>query len=353
MEEKSLKPLIYDLELNELDAWIRELGEPAYRTRQIWEGLYQQYWNSAGLFTPLPNGLRNKLSDTFSFSNLNPAKVLSSTDKNTEKILLILPDDHKIETVLMRYNKRNTLCISTQSGCAMGCTFCATGQMGFRRNLLPGEIVEQILYFVRKLHEFSNKVTNIVFMGMGEPFHNYESVMKAIRILNDPSGLMLGERRFTISTVGIIPGIRCFSQEASQVNLAISLHAADDALRSSMLPVNRRYPIAALMEAAQEYVQNTHRRISFEWALIEGVNDSLKQAHDLAALLEPFRSHGRAMCHVNVIPLNPTRLYRGRPTPALQVDAFCDVLQASGISCTIRLRRGVDIGAGCGQLVSL
>jgi 23S rRNA (adenine2503-C2)-methyltransferase len=346
------KPLIFDLEFTELESLIHDLGEPPYRARQIWDGLYHQFWNSVGLFSPLSLEFRNKLNSSYSFANLSPSVSLISLDKQTEKMLFILPDDQKIETVLMRYDKRHTLCISTQSGCAMGCAFCATGQMGFRRNLSPGEIVEQILYFSRILKEDNTRITNIVFMGMGEPFHNYDAVMKAIRILNHPAGLLLGERRFTISTVGIIPGIKRFTNENSQVNLAISLHAADDELRSSMLPINRRYPLAPLLEVCLEYVHKIHRRITFEWALIDGVNDSTEQANKLIRLLTPFISNGISSCHVNVIPLNPTLLYKERPTTSTQVKIFCDVLQTAGVPCTPRLRRGIDILAGCGQLAS-
>ena len=355
MNLQNAKPLILDLELTEVEAWVHKMGQESFRARQIWDGLYRQYWNQSGLFSPLSTTFRNQLDEVFSLSNLLPSTVLTSSDKTTEKILFTLPDGQKIETVLMKYDKRNTLCISTQSGCAMGCSFCATGQMGFRRNLTPGEIVEQILYFTRKLNEFDRRITNIVFMGMGEPFHNYDAVMKAIRILNHPSGMMLGERRFTISTVGIIPGIQRFAEEASQVNLAISLHAADDKLRSSMLPINRRYPVASLLDAAFDYVKKTHRRITFEWALVEGVNDSVQQAQKLAALLLPYlsQSRGSALCHVNVIPLNPTLFYHGRPATKDQAQRFCDSLQSSGIPCTIRLRRGLDIMAGCGQLAFL
>jgi len=344
------KPLIYDLDYSEIESWAKGLGEPAFRTRQLWDGLYKHYWNSLELFTPLPRPLCNMLGDVFSFSNLAPSVELKSSDKNTEKILFTLPDESKIETVLMKYGKRYTLCISSQSGCAMGCSFCATGQMGFKRNLSPGEIIEQVLFFSRRLKSEDARLTNIVLMGMGEPFHNYDAVMKAIQILNHPSGMKLGERRFTISTVGIIPGIQRFTQEHSQVNLAISLHAADNELRSSLMPVNRRYPLALLLDACQEYVDRTHRRISFEWALIDGVNDSVDQAKKLVKLLARFSSHGTTSCHVNLIPLNPTLLYKGHPTSAAQAAVFSDVLQTFGVPCTIRLRRGIDIRAGCGQL---
>ncbi len=226
----------------------------------------------------------------------------------------------------------------------MGCVFCATGQMGFRRNLSSGEIVEQVMYYARRLHELGEQVTNVVVMGMGEPFHNYEATLAAIDRLNHPQGFNLGARRFTISTVGLVPAIRWFTAEDRQVNLAVSLHAADDALRSSMLPVDRRYPIAQVMAAVRDYVNHTHRRITFEWALIYDVNDTPDQATRLAGLLKGL------LCHVNVIPLNPTANYAGKATTRERALAFQNILVDHGIPCTIRLRRGIDIQAGCGQL---
>ena len=228
----------------------------------------------------------------------------------------------------------------------MGCVFCATGQMGFRRNLTSGEIIEQVLVYARQLKENGDKVSNVVLMGMGEPFHNYDATLNAIDRLNHPEGFNLGARRFTISAVGLVPQIRRFTQEQRQVNLAVSLHAADDELRSSMLPINRKYPLSELMEACREYVQHTHRRITFEWALIRDVNDSPEQAHHLATLA------GGILCHVNLIPLNPTRRYSGQGTTRERASAFKAALESHGIPCTIRLRRGIDIQAGCGQLAA-
>ena len=216
--------------------------------------------------------------------------------------------------------------------------------MGFKRNLSSGEILEQVLYYARKLKLIDECVTNIVIMGMGEPFHNYEDTMMAINRLNHPEGLNLGSRRFTISTVGLVPLIRRFANEHSQVNLAISLHAADDELRSSLLPINRKYPLKELLDACHDYVSKTHRRISFEWALIKDVNDTPEQARKLGSIL-----HG-LLCHVNVIPLNPTAGYSGRATTGKRAKAFKAELEQMGIPCTIRVRRGLDIQAGCGQL---
>lgn len=343
-DDREQKTLIYDLGLPELEAILGEWQEPPYRARQIWQGLYRQLWDDPEQFSALPLRLRQKLAGRFSFSNLEVETVLFSTDGETRKILFRLPDRQPLEAVLMRYMKRRTLCISTQAGCAMGCVFCATGQMGFRRHLSSGEIIEQVLYYARILQAEGDRVTNVVVMGMGEPFHNYEATLAAIDRLSHPEGFNLGARRVTISTVGLVPMIRRFAAERRQVNLAISLHAADDELRTSMLPINKKYPIVELMAACREYVERTHRRITFEWALIREVNDTPEQARKLSGLLKGL------LCHVNVIPLNPTDKFSGQATTLERARAFQDILEHNGIPCTIRLRRGIDIQAGCGQL---
>lgn len=336
--------LIYDLSFADLAALMDEWGEPSYRARQIWNGLYGSFWNDAAQFTNLPLTLRARLAETFCFQPLTPRKWLTSPDGLTCKTLFTLPDGQPLEAVLMQYEERNTICLSTQVGCAMGCVFCATGQMGFRRHLSSGEIVAQAMYYARLLQSQGQTVSNIVLMGMGEPFHNYTNTMAAIDRLNDAQGYNFGARRITISTVGLVPGIRRFTQERRQVNLAISLHAADDALRASLLPVARRYPLAELFAACREYVATTGRRITFEWALIRGVNDSPQQARLLARQLQGL------LCHVNLIPLNPTTRYPGQPAGRASAEAFCTILKQAGIPCTIRLRRGAEIQAGCGQL---
>jgi 23S rRNA (adenine2503-C2)-methyltransferase len=340
------KPLIFDLDLQTLASTLQSWGEPAYRAKQIWKGLYQSTWANPEEFTNIPLSLRVNLAENFSFQHLSPIRTSNSTDGETQKILFHLPDGDPVETVWMRYDKRHTLCVSTQSGCAMGCTFCATGQMGYLRNLNSGEIIEQILYFARQFRTRSERVTNVVFMGMGEPFHNYDNVIAAIDRLNDPGGMNLGARRFTISTVGLVPAIQRFTAEHRQVNLAVSLHGADDALRSSLLPVNKKYPLLELLEALREYTGTTKRRVTFEWALIQGVNDTDEQAHKLAQLLRGM------LAHVNVIPLNPTQGFKGKATTQKQATQFQAILESHGIPCTIRIRRGIDIQAGCGQLAS-
>ena len=348
--------LIYDLDLPSLENLLKEWNEPAYRAKQIWQGLYQHLYSSPEQFSNLPNSLRTKIADHFTFNPFSIKTYLDSSDKSTRKTLFQLPDGNLIEAVLMRYGDpaddhetrttktRRTLCISTQAGCAMGCVFCATGQLGFKRNLSSGEIVAQVMYYAQMLKEQDETVSNIVFMGMGEPFHNYDNVMAAIDRLNDQDGYRLGARRMTISTVGLVPQIKRFADEHRQVNLAISLHAADDDERLAIMPVNKRYKIDDVIEACKYYIEKTHRRVTFEWALISGVNDTPEVAQKLASRLKGL------LCHVNAIPLNPTQGYDGEATDRQRAQIFVDTLEQAGIPCTIRMRRGIDINAGCGQL---
>ena len=339
-------PLVYDLNQTELLNLIIEWGEPKYRSQQIWQGLYKQLWNHPNQFSNIPLPLRSRLADKLLFSALEPINTQHSFDHETTKTLFRLPDQQVVEAVLMHYERRNTLCISSQAGCAMGCIFCATGQMGFKRHLSSGEIIEQVLYYARLLHSQGEVVTNVVIMGMGEPFHNYQATMQAIDQLNDPLGFGMGERRFTISTVGLVPQILEFAKAKRQINLAISLHAANDELRSQLLPINRKYPLSALLDACRQYIDQTRRRITFEWALIQDVNDSPFHAQELVSLLDGL------LCHVNVIQLNPTAKYAGKATNHQRAEAFKSVLTKSGIPCSIRIRRGIDIQAGCGQLAA-
>jgi len=338
------KMLIYDLDFASMEEWVKTQEEPAYRASQIWEGLYKHCSPAFSEITNIPQALREKLENEFLFSGLLPLTEIMSENGDTHKTLFELHDGSKIETVLMRYQNRLTVCLSTQSGCAMGCTFCATGQMGFSRNLTSGEITSQVLFYERKLRDQSETLTNVVLMGMGEPFNNYDSCLHALNILNDPKGFGMGARRFTISTVGIIPKIRQFADENLQYNLAVSLHAADDELRSSLVPINRIYQLTNLIEACKYYVNTTHRRITFEYALIEGVNDSIQHARALVHLLRGI------LCHVNVISLNPTHGYEYNGSKEIQINAFLEILTEKKISNTLRSRRGIDIQAGCGQL---
>jgi 23S rRNA (adenine2503-C2)-methyltransferase len=340
------KPFFLDLAFNDLNHELIRWGEPGYRADQVWKGIYQGLKTNPEEITNISKALRQRLNASFNFSHLNPHQWYKSSDEQTRKILFQLPDNLAIETVLMRYDRRRTLCVSSQAGCALGCVFCATGQMGFKRHLSSGEIVEQVLFFSRLLNESGEKLTNIVVMGMGEPFHNYDNTMAAIDQLNHPKGLNLGARRFTISTVGLVPEILRFANEQRQINLAVSLHAAEDELRSSILPINKKYPLEQLIAACHVYFEKTKRRITFEWALIAGVNDGSADARKLAELVKDFP------CHVNIIPLNPTKNYAGRGTTVKQAGDFKEVLENRGIPCTIRVRRGIDIQAGCGQLAT-
>lgn len=338
------KPLIYDLDREGLKNLLAEWKQPAFRVNQIWEGIYRNLKSAPEEWSNLPVVLKKIMAEKIEFSGIIPVDRLESSDRMTIKTLFKTRDGQAIEAVLMKYDERRTLCISTQAGCAMGCVFCATGQMGFFRNLTSGEIVEQVLYFARELKKAGETVTNIVIMGMGEPFINYDNTLDAIDRLNDPRGFGLGARRFTISTVGLVPKIQEFTKEKRQVNLAVSLHAANDELRSKLLPVNRQYPLSELIPACRDYVETTGRRITFEWALIDNVNDRLEDARELAGLV-----HGM-ICHVNVIPLNPTTKFSGNATSLERAQAFSNELNSAGVPCTIRLRRGIDIQAGCGQL---
>ena len=346
MNNPTEKPLITDMDLHQLEDKLLSMGEAKYRAKQVWEGIYHSQAANFASISNLSIAFRQKLNDQFAYNSLTPLVEVHSNDKQTTKVLFETNDRRKIETVLMKYNERNTLCISTQSGCAMGCVFCATGQMGFFRSLSPGEIVEQVLHFSRQLKLINEKVTNIVFMGMGEPFHNYEATLKAVDLLGDVDGYNMGARRLTISTVGIIPQMMRFADEKRQVNLAVSLHSIDDEVRSNMMPVNKKYPVNELLKACAYYINQTNRRISFEWALIDGTNDSVEMARRLANKLRSL------LCHVNLIQLNPTNKYSGKGSSKDTAEKFKDTLEQEGIPCTIRLRRGIDIHAGCGQLAT-
>jgi len=336
----------YELTLEDLTKLLQDFGEPIFRARQLWRNAYKRLVDNPEEMTDIPRDLQRRISETFTFTSLETQATARSDDGNTEKVLFSLSDGQMIEAVLMRYQRRRTVCISTQIGCAMGCVFCATGQMGLERNLTTGEMVEQVIHFARYLAKEDQRMTNLVIMGMGEPFHNYQATMQAIKRLNDPTGFKFGARRITISSIGIVPMIKRFAQENYQVNLAVSLHAATDELRSELVPINQRYPLDELIPSCQEYVQQTGRRITFEWALIHKVNDGLDQAQALVDLIQGLN------CHVNLIPLNPTQGYVSRATSQERAKSFHDFLTKHKVPCTIRVRQGVDINAGCGQLAT-
>ncbi len=314
-------------------------GEPAYRARQIFLNLHRRGVLDPREMTDLPAGLRQRLQAAGS----HEVRRLQSVDGLTSKLLLRLHDGQEIEAVAMNTaleGGRKTICVSTQAGCAMGCVFCVTGQFGFARNLEAGEVVEQVLRFSSP----DRPVTNVVFMGMGEPLANYDESLRAIRLLIHPDGLKLGARRITLSTSGLVPAMRRLADESLQIGLAISLHAPNDELRSSLMPVNRRWPIAEVLDAADNYVNRTGRRVSFEYTLMAGVNDSDSLANDLAGLLR-----GR-LCHVNLIPLNPTDDPTFHASSTERALAFESRLREAGVAATIRINRGRDILAACGQL---
>jgi 23S rRNA (adenine2503-C2)-methyltransferase len=333
---------LYDLSEAALADLLATWGYPRFRARQIRGWLYDHPVASIDAMTDLPKALRDKLSAETALGTLVLAAERRSKD-GTVKRLYRLHDGQLIESVLMPYDDdRRTACISTQAGCAMGCVFCATGQMGFARHLTGGEIFEQAAHFAAELHAEGERLSNVVLMGMGEPFHNYDASLEAVRRLM--SDLGIGARHITISTVGLVPQIRRFAEEGLQVRLAISLHAATDAERSALLPVNKRWPLDELLDACREYADAAGRRVTFEWALIRGENDTPEQAHALGKLLSGLS------CHVNLIPLNLTGGYGGQPSNPEAVGAFIEILERYGVPATVRVRRGIDIDAGCGQL---
>jgi len=348
------KRLLCDLPKAQLGAELAAMGAPSYRVGQVWEGIYRSLAPDIASLTNLPRDLRAELSNRFVFPGLQAIGQTVSGRGDTQKVLFRLPDGETIESVLMRYQRRRTVCISSQVGCAIGCPFCATGQSGFRRDLSAGEIVEQALFFARSLSPRGERVTHIVLMGMGEPLLNYDNVWQAIETWHDETGFALGARRITLSTAGVVPGIDRLSQERLPIGLSVSLHAADDALRDELVPLNRRYPLRQVLAACRRYVERTSRRVTFEYALIDGLNDAVEQAQSLARLLSGL------LCHVNLIPLNPgaaecsrtAASYARSRSPREQVERFRGVLESWGIPVTVRLGRGADIQAGCGQLRS-
>ncbi|WAH35495.1 23S rRNA (adenine(2503)-C(2))-methyltransferase RlmN [Alicyclobacillus dauci] len=336
---------LYDFRLAELTEWLQEeFGEPAYRARQLFEWMYQKRVTTFEEMTNLPKSLRVKLEETCRLGTAEEVTHQASKVDPTTKFLLGWPDNVTVETVLMQHNYGNSVCVSSQVGCKMGCTFCASTLGGMIRHMTAGEMVEQLLFSQRLLDPSGERVSSIVLMGSGEPMDNYEQVMKFIDIVSDPKGLGIGQRHITISTVGLVPGIKRLADEGRPITLAVSLHAANDERRSSMMPVNKAYPIAKLMDACHYYNQKTGKRISFEYALVGGKNDTLEDAKELADLLRGLP------CHVNLIPVNyvPERNYDR--TPKKQIYAFWNALQEYGVNATIRREMGHDIAAACGQL---
>ena len=315
-------------------------GQPRYRVDQVWEGLHQ-HGTEPSEWSNLPKAARATLTDAL-VPALTPLTESVSHDGQTVKWLWGLADGQQVETVLMRYPDRATVCVSSQAGCAMACSFCATGQAGFDRHLNVGEIVEQVVRARTRAAADGQRLSNVVFMGMGEPFANFDRTWASVERIHDDLGL--GARHLTLSTVGVVPGILRLAEAPLPVNLAVSLHLANDRERDVLVPINKRYPLDVLAEACRTYIDATHRRLSFEWALIDGVNDTERHARELAEYAAPLRAH------VNLIPLNPTPGYEVRGTPPSGVQSFADRLDQLGINATIRRTRGTDIDAACGQL---
>ena len=399
-ESTALLELTQDGLIQLLASW----DQPRFRADQVWEWLYKKLADDPTAMTNLPKALRERLSAETRVDPLERVYEQRSSDGQTVKWLSRLRDGLTIETVLMLYDdvsgstrERRTVCISTQAGCAMGCVFCATGQAGLARNLTTGEIVAQVLAAARWLADGKwqmangelqtpapalrsgasagvaggqespsvnrqssaisyqpsaiSHLTNIVVMGMGEPMANYDRTWQALRTITDPSAFGLGARHITVSTVGLPQGIRRMAEEPLQINLAVSLHAPNDTLRARLVPINNRYPIQEVMAAVRDYIAGAHRRVTFEYALMDRINDTASLARELVALLKPLRSPtGGAMCHVNLIPLNPVAESPYQPSTPEHATAFQKLLEQSGIPATLRMRRGIDIDAGCGQL---
>ena len=342
---------LYRLLPEEMEALMLDLGQPRYRADQILYALYYKFPENVSEIKQLPKTFREELVEKgFSIGSTKEIHRIVSKDGNTTKLLLNLEDKTPVESVLMQYppkkligHPRSTICISTQVGCAMGCVFCATGQMGFERNMRAEEIIGQVIHFAKILESKNHHITNIVFMGMGEPLANYAETIRAIQLLTHPRGFGIGQRNITISTIGIISGIDKLAEENLQIGLAISLHAPNDKLRQRLVPTAGSHSVKDLISAGKRYFLKTGRRVTFEYALIEGVNDSVEIAEDLADLL---RNNGS---HVNLIPLNPTAGEFRRPKRK-NVMEFERILYNSGINCTVRVEKGTEISAACGQL---
>lgn len=338
-----MKPSIYSLCLEDLQSWVEQQGEKPFRATQIFEWLYKKRVASFEEMTNIPKALRERLDEHFVITTLKTLVQQTSKD-GTMKFLFELHDGYSIETVLMRHDYGNSICVTTQVGCRIGCTFCASTLGGLKRNLQAGEIVAQVVKVQKALDETNERVSSIVVMGIGEPFDNYDELMKFLKIVNHPKGLHIGARHITVSTSGIIPKIYQFADENMQINFAISLHAPNTELRTKLMPINRAYKLPELMEAVRYYIEKTGRRVTFEYGLFGGVNDQIEHAEELAQLIKGLK------CHVNLIPVNyvPERNYVR--TPREQIFAFEKTLKKRGINVTIRREQGHDIDAACGQL---
>lgn len=346
------RPGIAGLTPEAIEAWLAAHGEPRYRTRQILDAVWREVALTADELTTLPKGLRAALDAAVRLDTIVADEVRTADAGRTEKVLHQLSDGAVVESVVMHYparpgrRERHTICISSQAGCAVGCPFCATGELGFTRDLEAAEILDQVRHAARRLAAVGRRITNVVFMGMGEPLLNLDAVLATVEALNDPWRFGLGARRITVSTSGVVPGIRRLTELGVQFTLAISLHAARDPLRDVLVPLNRRWPVAEVVAAARDHARATGRRVSYEVTLIAGVNDTPADAAALADLLAP------ELAHVNLIPMNPVAHTPWTASPPEAVAAFAAILRRAGLPVTIRANRGVEIGAACGQLAA-
>ncbi|KMJ58591.1 ribosomal RNA large subunit methyltransferase N [Bacillus sp. LL01] len=342
-EEATRKPSIYSLQLHELEEWLLSIGEKKFRTTQIFEWLYQKRVTSFEEMSNLSKGLRDKLEETYALTTLKTIVQQTSSD-GTMKFLFELHDGYSIETVLMKHEYGNSVCVTTQVGCRIGCTFCASTLGGLKRNLESGEIVAQVVKVQQALDEMDERVSHVVIMGIGEPFDNFDEMMDFLKIINHDNALNIGARHITVSTSGIIPKIYKFADENMQINFAVSLHAPNTEIRSRLMPINRAYKLPELMDSIRYYIKKTGRRVSFEYGLFGGVNDQVEHAEELAQLLKGMK------CHVNLIPVNyvPERDYVR--TPKEQINLFEKTLKNLGVNVTVRREQGHDIDAACGQL---
>ena len=330
---------IYDLTLKELEDYLISIGEKSFRASQIYEGLYKKRLTTFDEITNISKELRQKLNDTFSLYKIK--LLVKQTGDNVNKYLFELEDGNKIESVLMFHDYGISICVSSQVGCNMGCAFCESGRLKKVRNLLAYEIVQQILLIEE---DIKKRITHVVVMGIGEPFDNYDNVLRFVKIINCNKGIDIGSRHITISTCGVIPGIKKFMKEDGQVNLAISLHAPSDELRSKIMPINKAYPLKELMEVIKEYISITNRRVTFEYIMLEDVNDSEKEALELVKLLRGIN------CYVNLIPYNETENIQFKRTKEWKIMKFYDILKSNKINVTIRKEFGGSVDAACGQL---
>ncbi|MCD6109325.1 23S rRNA (adenine(2503)-C(2))-methyltransferase RlmN [bacterium] len=331
--------------LSDLRLKLTKNGFQAYRANQVFKDLFKKGIDDYNEMTTLPADVKELLGKNMPIFSIHPVQENKSSDGATNKILFKLSDDSLIEAVLMKFNDgRNTVCVSSQVGCAMNCKFCATGTLSFTRNLTYEEIADQVLYFSLILNKTGERINHVVYMGMGEPFMNYDEMSKSINMLRDSVALNIGSRNITVSTCGIIPGIKKFSKEFDQVNLAISLHAPSDEIRNEIMPISKKYPLDQLMKTCEDYIQTTHRRITFEYVMLAGINDSEKNAYELASLLRGM------LCLVNIIPYNETSIKNIKGSDKKKINKFKNVLLSNHIQVTVRVSLGQDINAACGQL---